>query len=160
MLVGGNSRTVAAAADARIKEVNRALPPSIRARAVLNRTELVDATVHTVATNLAIGASLVVLVLFLMLGNFRAAVITALVIPITMLITSMGMLEGRISANLMSLGALDFGFSRRKSAWRRSRHPRRKSSSRRFTGRPSSCWSTFRFSASAASRARRFCRWH
>src|SRR6202043_593441 len=81
----------------------------IRARAVLNRTELVDATVHTVATNLALGALLVVLVLFLMLGNFRAALITAMVIPITMLVTATGMLEGKISANLMSLGALDFG---------------------------------------------------
>ncbi len=109
MLVGGNSRTVAAAADAKIKEVNRTLPAGIRARAVLNRTELVDATVHTVATNLALGALLVVLVLFLMLGNFRAALITAMVIPITMLITTTGMLEGKISANLMSLGALDFG---------------------------------------------------
>src|SRR6266702_3790595 len=98
MLIGGNSRTVAAAADAKIQEINRTLPPSIRARTVLNRTELVDATVHTVATNLAIGALLVVLVLFLMLSNFRAALVTAMVIPITMLITSMGMLQGRISA--------------------------------------------------------------
>jgi heavy metal efflux system protein len=109
MLVGSNSRTVAAAADAKIKEINATLPPGIRARAVLNRTELVDATIHTVATNLAMGALLVVLVLFVMLGNFRAAVVTALVIPITMLITAMGMLEGKLSANLMSLGALDFG---------------------------------------------------
>ena len=109
MLVGGNSRTVAAAADAKIKEINLTLPAGVRARTVLNRTDLVDATVRTVATNLAIGALLVVLVLFLMLGNFRTALITALVIPITMLITSMGMLEGKISANLMSLGALDFG---------------------------------------------------
>jgi cobalt-zinc-cadmium resistance protein CzcA len=109
MLVGGNSRTVAAAADAKIREINRTLPPGIVARSVLNRTELVDATVHTVATNLALGALLVVLVLLVMLGNFRAAVITAAVIPITMLITSTAMLEGRISANLMSLGALDFG---------------------------------------------------
>ena len=81
MLIGGNSRTVAAAADAKIKEINRTLPPGIRARTVLNRTELVDATIQTVATNLAEGALLVVLVLFLLLGNFRAAVITALVIP-------------------------------------------------------------------------------
>src|SRR5215471_2912251 len=109
MLVGGNSRTVSAAADAKIKDINRALPPGIRARTVLNRTELVDATVRTVATNLALGATLVALVLFLMLGNFRAALITAMVIPITMLITATGMLQGRISANLMSLGALDFG---------------------------------------------------
>ncbi len=109
MLVGDNSRTVSAAADAKIREISPTLPPGIRARSVLNRTELVDATVHTVATNLALGALLVVIVLFVMLGNFRAAVITAMVIPITMLITSTAMLEGRISANLMSLGALDFG---------------------------------------------------
>ena len=109
MLIGGNSRTVAAAADAKIKEINRTLPPSIRARAVLNRTDLVDATIHTVATNLAEGALLVVLVLFLLLGNFRAALVTAVVIPVTMLITATGMLQAKISANLMSLGALDFG---------------------------------------------------
>src|SRR5207245_1487570 len=99
----------AAAAEAKIREINRTLPPAVRARTTLNRTELVDATVHTVATNLAIGALLVVLVLFLMLSHFRAALITAMVIPITMLITATGMLQGRISANLMSLGALDFG---------------------------------------------------
>jgi cobalt-zinc-cadmium resistance protein CzcA len=109
MLVGGNSRTVSAAAAEKIKEINRTLPPGIIARTMLSRTELVDATIHTVATNLAVGALLVVLILFLMLGNFRAALITGIVIPVTMMITSMGMLEGRISANLMSLGALDFG---------------------------------------------------
>ncbi len=109
MLIGGNSRTVAAAADAKIKDINRTLPPSIRARTVLNRTQLVDATIHTVATNLAEGALLVVLVLFLLLGNFRAALVTAMVIPVTMLMTATGMLQGRLSANLMSLGALDFG---------------------------------------------------
>src|SRR5712671_5254407 len=109
MLIGGNSRTVAAAADAKIEEIDRVLPPSIHARTVLNRTQLVDATIHTVATNLAEGALLVVLVLFLLLGNFRAALITACVIPVTMLVTATGMLSGRISANLMSLGALDFG---------------------------------------------------
>src|SRR6266566_3230152 len=109
MLIGGNSRTVATAADAKIKDINRTLPPSIRARTVLNRTQLVDATIHTVATNLAEGALLVVLVLFLLLGNFRAALVTAMVIPITMLMTATGMLQGRLSANLMSLGALDFG---------------------------------------------------
>jgi len=109
MLVGGNSRTVATAVDAKISEINRTLPPSIRVRTVLNRTQLVDATVHTVATNLLEGASLVVLVLLLLLGNFSAALITALVIPATMLITAMGMLQVKLSANLMSLGALDFG---------------------------------------------------
>jgi heavy metal efflux system protein len=109
MLIGGNSRTVAAAADARIQDINRTLPPGIQARTVLNRTQLVDATIKTVATNLAEGALLVVLVLLVLLGNVRAAIITALVIPVTMLITAAGMLQGRISANLMSLGALDFG---------------------------------------------------
>src|SRR6266540_1420016 len=109
MLIGGNSRTVAAAADAKIREINGTLPPSIRARTVLSRTELVDATIRTVAENLAEGALLVILVLFLLLGNFRAALITASVIPVTMLITASGMLEGKLSANLMSLGALDFG---------------------------------------------------
>src|SRR6266850_1325155 len=109
MLIGGNSRTVAAAADAKIKEVSRTLPPGIYAHTVLNRTQLVDATIRTVATNLAEGALLVIAVLFLLLGNLRAALITACVIPVTMLITATGMLSGRISANLMSLGALDFG---------------------------------------------------
>ncbi len=109
MLIGGNSRTVAAAADSKIKDISRALPPGIHARTVLNRTQLVDATILTVATNLAEGALLVIAVLLLMLGNFRAALITACVIPITMLLTATGMLRGHISANLMSLGALDFG---------------------------------------------------
>ncbi len=109
MLIGGNSRSVAAAAEAKIKDINRTLPPGIEARTVLNRTQLVDATIKTVATNLAEGALLVIFVLFVLLGNFRAALITALVIPVTMLITAAGMLQGRISANLMSLGALDFG---------------------------------------------------
>ena len=109
MLVGGNSRTVAADVDAKIRQINRTLPPGIRVRTVLNRTALVDATVGTVATNLMEGAGLVVLVLLLLLGNVRAAAITALVIPITMLVTALGMLQVRLSANLMSLGALDFG---------------------------------------------------
>ncbi|WP_431269263.1 efflux RND transporter permease subunit [Dankookia sp. P2] len=109
MLIGENSRTVAAAVDAKVKEIARTLPPGVQLRTVLNRTELVDATIHTVAKNLAEGALLVVVVLFLLLGNLRAAVVTALVIPVTMLLTATGMLQGGISANLMSLGALDFG---------------------------------------------------
>jgi heavy metal efflux system protein len=109
MLIGGNSRAVAAAADAKIKEIGKTLPTGVIARTMLNRTQLVDATIRTVASNLAEGALLVIAVLFLLLGNFRAALITAFVIPITMLITATGMLQGRISANLMSLGALDFG---------------------------------------------------
>ncbi len=109
MLIGGNSRTVAAAVDAKMKEIVRSLPPGVEAKTVLNRTLLVDATVKTVAKNLAEGAALVVVVLFLLLGNIRAAIITAMVIPVAMLMTMTGMVQGRISANLMSLGALDFG---------------------------------------------------
>lgn len=109
MLIGANSRTVAGAVDARMKDIARSLPPSIEAKTVLDRTVLVDATVRTVARNLTEGALLVIAVLFALLGNVRAAVITALVIPVAMLITMAGMVQGRISANLMSLGALDFG---------------------------------------------------
>ena len=109
MLIGSNSRTVAAAVDARLNQIRRTLPPGIEIQTVLNRTKLVDATIETVATNLGEGALLVILVLFTLLGNFRAAFITALVIPLAMLMTAAGMLQGRISANLMSLGALDFG---------------------------------------------------
>jgi cobalt-zinc-cadmium resistance protein CzcA len=109
MLIGSNSRTVAAAVDARIEQVRNTLPPGIELKTVLNRTQLVDATVLTVAKNLGEGALLVIFVLFVLLGNFRAAFITALVIPVAMLMTAAGMLQGRISANLMSLGALDFG---------------------------------------------------
>jgi len=109
MLIGANSRTVSTAVDAKIQEIARSLPPGIQLRTVMNRTDLVNATIKTVAKNLGEGALLVVVILFLMLGNLRAAVVTALVIPVTMLITATGMLEGNISANLMSLGALDFG---------------------------------------------------
>ncbi|WP_428245481.1 efflux RND transporter permease subunit [Ferrovibrio sp.] len=109
MLIGGNSRTVADAVHVKLADINRSLPPGIEAAPVLNRTKLVDATVATVEKNLAEGALLVIVVLFLFLGNIRAALITAMVIPITMLMTATGMLQGRISANLMSLGALDFG---------------------------------------------------
>jgi len=109
MLMGSNSRTVAAAVDKKMQEIRRSLPAGIMVETVLNRTQLVDATISTVATNLGEGALLVIAVLFLLLGNIRAAVITALVIPVAMLMTAAGMLQGRISANLMSLGALDFG---------------------------------------------------
>jgi cobalt-zinc-cadmium resistance protein CzcA len=109
MLIGENSRTVAAAVHAKIDDLKRTLPTGIEATAVLDRGILVDATIKTVAKNLGEGALLVVVILFLMLGNIRAAIITAMVIPITMLLTSFGMVRGGISANLMSLGALDFG---------------------------------------------------
>jgi len=109
MLIGANSRTVSAAVDAKMQEIRRTLPPGVEVQTVLNRTLLVDATVATVSKNLAEGAMLVIVVLFLLLGNFRAALITALVIPLAMLLTMTGMVQGQISANLMSLGALDFG---------------------------------------------------
>lgn len=109
MLLGSNSRTVAAAVDEKIAAIRRALPADIEVKTVLNRTKLVDATIATVAKNLAEGALLVIVILFLLLGNIRAAIVTALVIPVTMLMTATGMLQAGVSANLMSLGALHFG---------------------------------------------------
>ncbi len=109
MLIGANSRTVAAAVDAKLIEVNRSLPAGIRAKPVLNRTKLVDATIATVKKNLVEGAVLVIVILFLLLGNIRAAVITALIIPFAMLMAFTGMVKTRVSGNLMSLGAIDFG---------------------------------------------------
>ena len=109
MLIGANSRTVAAAVDAKMTSVNRSLPPDIRAETVYNRTKLVQSTIATVGRNLAEGAILVIVVLFLMLGNIPAAFITALAIPLSMLMTATGMVATRISGNLMSLGAIDFG---------------------------------------------------
>ncbi|MCC8939400.1 CusA/CzcA family heavy metal efflux RND transporter [Bradyrhizobium sp. Arg68] len=109
MLIGANSRTVSSAVDARLRAIAPSLPAGVEVTTVLDRTQLVDATIGTVARNLSEGALLVIAVLFLLLGNFRAALITALVIPIAMLMTAIGMWQGRISANLMSLGALDFG---------------------------------------------------
>lgn len=109
MRIGENSRTVATAVDARLKEIARSLPPGVVIKPVLNRTRLVDSTIDTVAKNLTEGALLVIVVLFALLGNLRAALIAAAVIPVTMLLTSAGMLKLGLSANLMSLGALDFG---------------------------------------------------
>lgn len=109
MLIGANSRTVAAAVDSKMAGINRSLPPDVRARTVYNRTKLVNATVSTVEKNLGEGAILVIVILFLMLGNLRAALIAALAIPLSMLITLTGMVHAKISGNLMSLGAIDFG---------------------------------------------------
>ncbi|CCE04282.1 Nickel and cobalt resistance protein cnrA [Bradyrhizobium sp. STM 3843] len=109
MLIGANSRTVSSAVDARLRTIAPTLPPGVEISTVLDRTTLVDATIGTVAKNLTEGALLVIAVLFILLGNFRAALITALVIPLSVLMTAVGMWQGRISANLMSLGALDFG---------------------------------------------------
>ncbi|MEJ0034488.1 MAG: CusA/CzcA family heavy metal efflux RND transporter [Gammaproteobacteria bacterium] len=109
MLMGENSRTVSKAVAAKLTEVNRSLPQGVTAEPVYDRTTLVDKTVGTVQKNLLEGALLVVGVLLLMLGNVRAALLTALVIPLSMLMLITGMVETRVSANLMSLGALDFG---------------------------------------------------
>ena len=109
MLIGANSRMVADAVDTKFKDITKNLPAGIKVQTVLNRTKLVDATINTVSKNLAEGALLVIVILFLMLKNIRAALITASVIPITMLMTAIGMLGTHTSANLMSLGALDFG---------------------------------------------------
>ncbi len=109
MLIGANSRTVAVAVDQRLQEINHTLPPDIQAVPVLNRTKLVDSTIQTVALSLSEGAVLVIAVLFLFLGQFRAALITALVIPFSMLMAAIGMIQTNISGNLMSLGAIDFG---------------------------------------------------
>ncbi|MBV1874673.1 MAG: CusA/CzcA family heavy metal efflux RND transporter [Gammaproteobacteria bacterium] len=109
MLVGENSRTVARDVALKLEAVNQTLPAGVVAEAVYDRTTLVDMTIATVQKNLLEGALLVIVVLFLLLGNIRAALITALVIPLSMLATVSGMVQVGISANLMSLGALDFG---------------------------------------------------
>lgn len=109
MLIGQNSRTVSQAVDKKLTEIGRSLPEGIIVTPVYNRTDLVDKTIRTVATNLAEGSVLVIVILFLLLGNFRAALIAAMVIPLSMLFTFTGMVTNHISANLMSLGALDFG---------------------------------------------------
>ena len=109
MLVGENSRTVAKGVAAKLEQVNRTLPAGVSAEAVYDRTVLVEKTIATVQKNLLEGAILVIVVLLVMLGNVRAALLTALVIPLSMLLLITGMVTNRVSANLMSLGALDFG---------------------------------------------------
>ena len=109
MLVGENSRSVARAAAERLEQIQPSLPDGISAQTIYDRTSLVDATIATVARNLVEGALLVIAVLFALLGNVRAALVTAAVIPIAMLCTITGMVASRVSGNLMSLGALDFG---------------------------------------------------
>ena len=109
MLVGENSRAVSQRVDERMKEVNKSLPEGVRAKTVYDRTYLVDATLRTVSKSLIEGALLVVVILFLLLGNLRAAFIAALAIPFSMLIAVTGMVENKVSGNLMSLGAIDFG---------------------------------------------------
>ncbi|XID74759.1 efflux RND transporter permease subunit [Alkanindiges sp. WGS2144] len=109
MLSGANSRVVAQAVDKKIQQVRQSLPKGVILETVYDRTTLVDKAIHTVQKNLLEGALLVIAILFLFLGNIRAALITACVIPLSMLFTLTGMVQQGISANLMSLGALDFG---------------------------------------------------
>lgn len=109
MLIGENSRTVSMRVNEKLKQIQQSLPDNVFANAVYDRTVLVDATINTVKTNLFEGAILVIAVLFAFLGHFRAALVTALVIPLAMLMTITGMVHLKVSANLMSLGALDFG---------------------------------------------------
>ena len=109
MLVGENSRTVSRAVADKLAQINRTLPAGVSAVTVYDRTDLVDKAIATVKKNLVEGAILVIAVLFLFLGNIRAALITAMVIPLSMLFTFTGMFGNKVSANLMSLGALDFG---------------------------------------------------
>ncbi|MEE4664416.1 CusA/CzcA family heavy metal efflux RND transporter [Pseudomonas alliivorans] len=109
MLIGENSRTVSQAVAAKLADINRTLPAGIEAVTVYDRTNLVEKAIATVKKNLVEGAILVIAILFLFLGNIRAALITAMVIPLAMLFTFTGMFANKVSANLMSLGALDFG---------------------------------------------------
>jgi|TARA_R100000697_G_scaffold67697_1_gene80264 cobalt-zinc-cadmium resistance protein CzcA len=109
MLVGENSRAVAQAVAKKLKAIQPSLPEGVKVEAVYDRTALVDKAIATVEKNLLEGALLVIVVLFLLLGNLRAALITAAVIPLAMLATITGMVQSGVSANLMSLGALDFG---------------------------------------------------
>ncbi len=109
MLMGENSRTVSQSVARRMEEVNRTLPEGVVAKTVYDRTNLVNATIETVRNNLLEGAVLVVVILFLFLGNLRAALLTAMVIPLSMLFTITGMVAHKVSGNLLSLGALDFG---------------------------------------------------
>ena len=109
MLIGENSRTVARDIALKLADIQASLPEGVIAEAVYDRTSLVDKAVKTVSKNLLEGALLVIVVLFVLLGNIRAALITAAVIPLAMLMTITGMVKTGVSANLMSLGALDFG---------------------------------------------------
>lgn len=109
MMMGENSKTIAKAIDDKVEEIQRSLPQGVVIETVYDRSSLVDKAIKTVAKNLIEGAILVIVILFIFLGNFRAALITACIIPLAMLFTLTGMAEQKISANLMSLGALDFG---------------------------------------------------
>lgn len=109
LLIGENSRTVSERVANKLQEIAKSLPEGVVARTIYDRTHLVEATIATVEKNLVEGAILVVVILLLVLGNIKAALVTAMVIPLSMLFTITGMVENKVSANLMSLGAIDFG---------------------------------------------------
>jgi cobalt-zinc-cadmium resistance protein CzcA len=109
MLSGENSRMVSKRVADRIEEIRPKLPPGIIIETVYDRSTLVDHTITTVARNLFEGAVLVVVVLLALMGSWRAALIVAAAIPLSLLFAMTGMVEGRIPGNLMSLGAIDFG---------------------------------------------------
>jgi len=109
MLLGANSRTVSEGVHARMEEIGKTLPENIKVKTLYNRTYLVDATLHTIEKNLVEGAIFVIVILLLLLGNLRAAIIVACAIPLSMLFAVTGMVENKVSANLLSLGAVDFG---------------------------------------------------
>ncbi len=148
MLIGENSRVVARAVAERLQQVNLSLPEGIVAEAVYDRTTLVDKTLKTVQKNLFEGALLVIVVLFLLLGNIRAALITALVIPLSMLFAITGMVSNKVSGNLMSLGAIDFGL----------RVPV-KCLIRRYLACSLLCWCICRFLPLVVLKAKCFIRW-
>src|SRR3546814_11105310 len=111
MLVGENSRTVSGAVSTKLEQINKTLPKGITAEPVYDRTVLVDKTIRTVQKNLLEGAVLVVVVLLLMLGNVRAALLTAMVIPLSMLMLMTAMVETRVSANLIDRKSVETGKS-------------------------------------------------
>jgi len=155
MLVGENSRTVAEGARRRLEQVARSLPPGVRALPVYDRSILVDKAIRTVRNNLVEGALLVVAILFLFLGNLRAALVTAAVIPLTMLMVFTGMVEAGVSANLMSLGALDFGIIVDGAVVIVENCMRRLGLAQAAAGRPLSARERFAEVAAAAFEARR-----
>lgn len=136
MLMGENSRIVAQRVAAKMEEVNRTLPPGVVAKIVYDRTKLVDATIETVSHNLMIGALLVIAILFVFLGNMRAAIITGCAIPLSMLFAITGMVERGVSGNLLSLGALDFGIIVDGAVVMVENRLRRLSASQHEAGRP------------------------
>lgn len=155
MLMGENSREVSLAVAKRLEEINKSLPTGITANTVYNRTILIDKAIVTVKNNLLEGALLVIAILFLFLGNIRAAIITMCVIPLAMLMTFTGMLSSKISANLMSLGALDFGIIIDGTVVIVENSMRRLAHSQSVLGRKLSCEERFSVVFSAAREARR-----